>query len=85
MTNSLHKSERFIKTLTDFIPGMVGYWTSDLRSIFANREYLDWFGKSAEEMNGIRIQDLLGRELFLKNEPYIVAADRKSIHMYVNC
>ncbi len=63
-----------MKTLTDFMPGMVGYWTRDLRSTFANREYLNWFGKSAEEMSGIHLQDLLGEELFLKNKPYILAA-----------
>lgn len=63
-----------MKTLTDFMPGMLGYWTQDLRSEFANREYLNWFGKSAEEMKGIRMQDLLGEALFAKNEPYIHAA-----------
>jgi PAS domain S-box-containing protein len=53
---------------------MVGYWTQDLRSAFANREYLNWFGKSAEDMKGIRMQDLLGEELFRLNEPFIRAA-----------
>ena len=63
-----------MKTLADFMPGMLGYWTQDLRSEFANREYLNWFGKTPEEMEGIRIQDLLGEALFAKNEPYIQAA-----------
>jgi len=70
---SMDKNERFMKTLTDFMPGMVGYWTKDLHSGFANREYLNWFGKSTEEMMGIRMQDLLGEELFVKNKPYIHA------------
>lgn len=63
-----------MKMLADFMPGMMGYWTKDLRSTFANREYLNWFGKSADEIRGIPIQDLLGDELFLKHEPYIRAA-----------
>ncbi|MFA7238833.1 MAG: PAS domain-containing protein [Sulfuricellaceae bacterium] len=74
MKESLHNSEHLLKTLTDFMPGMVGYWTKDLRSVFANREYLKWLGKSLEEMEGIHIQDLLGEELFGKSEPYIRAA-----------
>lgn len=74
MKESMRRSEHFLKTLTDSMPGMVGFWTKDLRSTFANREYSDWFGRSAEEMKGIRIQDLLGDELFRKNEPYINAA-----------
>lgn len=74
MNDPLSKNERFMKTLTDFMPGMVGYWTQELRSGFANREYLNWFGKSAEEMKGIHMQDLLGETLFAKNEPFIRAA-----------
>lgn len=64
-------SERFLRMLTDNIPGMVGYWTSDLRCRFVNHEYLEWFGKSPEQMNGISMQELMGEELFLQNEPYI--------------
>ena len=74
MNESLHESALFMRMLTDFMPGMVGYWTKELRSTFANREYLNWFGRSMEEINGIAIQDLLGESLFRKHEPYIRAA-----------
>jgi PAS domain-containing protein len=74
MNESLHESAHFMKMGADFMPGMVGYWTRDLRSTFANREYLNWFGKSPEEMRGVPVQDLLGGELFRKHEPYIRAA-----------
>lgn len=74
MNESLHESAHFMKMLADFMPGMVGYWTRDLRSTFANREYLNWFGKSPEEIQGVAIQDLLGGELFRKHEPFIRAA-----------
>jgi PAS domain S-box-containing protein len=74
MNDSSHESSHFIKMLADFMPGMVGYWTKDLRSVFANGEYLIWCGKSKEEITGIPIQALLGEELFCKHEPYIHAA-----------
>lgn len=74
MNESLHESAHFLRMLTDFMPGMVGYWTRDLRSTFVNREYLNWFGKDPEEIHGIGIRDLLGDELFYKHEPYIRAA-----------
>ncbi|GEM_PF-3499345 len=74
MNESLHESTPFMKMLIDFMPGIVGYWTKELRSTFANREYLNWFGRSMEEINGIAIQDLLGESLFRKHEPYIRAA-----------
>ncbi|MFA7282781.1 MAG: diguanylate cyclase [Sterolibacterium sp.] len=75
-TEALQKSERFMRMLANNIPGMVGYWTDDLRCGFANEDYFEWFGKTQEQMRGIHIQDLMGDELFKKNEPYIRAALR---------
>lgn len=74
--DALATSERFMKTLADNIPGMVGYWTRDLRCGFANKAYFEWFGKTPEQMRGIRIQDLMSEELFRKNEPFINAVLR---------
>jgi diguanylate cyclase (GGDEF)-like protein/PAS domain S-box-containing protein len=71
---ALADSERFMRVLTDNIPGMVGYWTPELRCRFANRSYLEWFGKTAEQMRDIRMQDMMGEELFRKNEPFVRAA-----------
>lgn len=78
---ALAQSEHFMRSLIDIIPGMVGYWTTDLRCAFSNQAYLEWFGKNPQQMNNIRMQDLLGRELFANNEPYIrkaLAGERQS-------
>jgi PAS domain S-box-containing protein len=64
-------NERFLQNLADNLPGMAGYWTSQLSCAFANGEYLAWFGKTHEEMLGIRMQDLMGEELFNRNAPFI--------------
>jgi PAS domain S-box-containing protein len=71
---ALVERERFLRKLTDYLPGMVGYWTRDLRCTFANAVYLEWFGKTPREMIGIRMQDLMGAELFSRNEPFVRAA-----------
>ncbi|MCK2088876.1 response regulator [Thauera aromatica] len=71
---ALAESERFMRSLVDIIPGMVGYWDNDLRCRFANKSYLEWFGKSPEEMQGIEIAALMGEELFRQNEPFIRGA-----------
>lgn len=68
--NALSSSERFLRMLTDQLPGLVGYWTSELRLSFANKAYQEWFGKSREEIIGITMRELMGEELFASNEPH---------------
>ena len=62
--------------MLDALPAMVGYWDSDLLNRMANAAYVDFFGKSPEEMRGTHIRDLLGPQLYAKNLPYIEGALR---------
>ncbi len=71
---ALQDSERFLRTITEHIPGLVGYWTHELRCAFANAAYREWFGRDPQQMLGMHIRDLLGEELFRENEPYIRGA-----------
>lgn len=73
---ALVESHQFIRAITENIPGMVGYWTGELRCAFANTAYREWFGKAQEQMPGIHMRELLGPELFALNEPYILGALR---------
>ena len=67
----LVERETFLRTIADTLPGLVGYWTQDLRCTFANVKYQEWFGKSAEEMQGIQLQELLGEEQFHSIAPHV--------------
>ena len=70
--HALAESERFTRAVTDNLPGMVGYWDSGLKCKFANKHYLDWFGRSSQQMIGAEILDLLGESLFEKNKQFII-------------
>lgn len=75
LENRLYKQQNsFIQMVTDFIPGMVGYWNSEMKCAFANKAYLEWFGKSRDTMLGLHIKEVLGETIFLKNEPFIKGA-----------
>lgn len=60
--------------VADHVNAMLAYWDKNLVCRFANSAYVDWFGKSKEEMvDKITIKDLLG-PLYGQNLPYIIAA-----------
>ena len=67
----IEERERFINAITDNIPAMVAYWSSDKRCLFANIAYRTWFGKTADEMNGIPMSELMPDEKLKKAEPRI--------------
>lgn len=63
-----------LQGIIDGLPGMVGYWDTSLRNRFANKSYLEWFGKLPHEIHGIHIRELLGAELFELNRPFFEKA-----------
>jgi len=67
----LKKQEDFLRVLTDNIPGMVGYWNRNLICEFANTAYLEWFGKTKQEMIGINMKQMMGEVLFAKTYTHI--------------
>jgi PAS domain S-box-containing protein len=58
------------------LPAMVSYWDGKMRNRMANDAYIDFFGKSPEEIRGAHIEEVLGRELYEKNRPYVEGALR---------
>jgi PAS domain S-box-containing protein len=57
--------------LLDALPAMVSYWDRDLRNRMANEAYVEFFGKSPEEMRGIHIGEVLGPELYERSRPHL--------------
>jgi PAS domain S-box-containing protein len=58
----------------DRVSSMLSYWDRTLICRYANRAYEDWFGMPPRTVVGMTMLALLGPELFMLNEPYIVRA-----------
>ena len=63
-----------IQAMLNALPAMVGYWDSDLRNRMANDAYIEYFGKSPQELRGTHVQDLLGPDHWEHSRPYIEGA-----------
>lgn len=62
-----------LASILGHVPAMVGYWDRDLRNVFANEAYSDWFGKSPSQIRGLKAEDLLGPVLYELNRPHFEA------------
>ena len=65
--------EHFLRTVTNAVPGQVGYWDHKLRCRFANIGYLEWFGRRHEEVIGAELKDLMDAPTLHFSQPYIDA------------
>lgn len=74
MSADLGKSERFVRTVADAMPSMIAYWDTQMRCQFANKSYLEWFGRTSQDMIGLPMSTVLGASLYEKNLPYIQGA-----------
>lgn len=72
MIDDSHKPFQLSSKLAEQVPAMLSYWDKDQICRFANKAYLDWFGKTPEQMiNKMTLTTLLG-PLYQLNEPYIL-------------
>ncbi len=69
----LAQSERFIRTITDSMPGPVAYFDTTLRCCFANKAVCDWYQTYPNSLVGTTLEKMLGKSLYLRNKPHIDA------------
>lgn len=67
----LEASERMIRTVTDHLPALVGYWDAGLCCRFANQPYLDWLGRPASEVIGHTTAELMDEAQMAQVRPYV--------------
>ena len=66
--------DRFMRAVTDALPSPMAYWDKDLICRFSNQRYLEWFGKTSQQMDAIHMRAMLGERLYALNLPYIEGA-----------
>ncbi|WGG51451.1 response regulator [Rugamonas sp. DEMB1] len=72
----LERNHQKLQTIIDHMPALVGYWDRSLMNGFGNRAYLEWFGKTPEQMRGRHIREVIGEERYRLNLPHMEAALR---------
>jgi len=75
MSSELNVNGRWPFDITDHISAVLAYWDKDLVCRYANAAYVEWFGRTQEEMvNKVTLAELLGPEIYMLNLPYIKGA-----------
>ena len=70
----LMDSQLFLRTLTDALPSLVGYWRADMTCSFANLAYQNFFQRNADAMQDVPLKVLLGEPVFQKQRRYFEGA-----------
>ncbi len=56
--------------LVDNVPSMLGYWDATLINRHANMAYVDFFGKTPDEIHGKHMRDVIGETAFRKKSTF---------------
>jgi PAS domain S-box-containing protein len=81
LENRLRSTQSRMQQLVDGIPGLFSFIDRDYRVWFMSSQYRDIFQRSAEELVGVHIRDLLGDAMFNERKPrYDVALAGKEVH-----
>ncbi|MES2739903.1 MAG: PAS domain-containing protein [Pseudomonadota bacterium] len=70
-SSQLRHSERFLRTVTDNLPGMVAYWDADLVCRFINKRYIEWYGMTLAEIGQTTLAQLMGEQTYQASRPYL--------------
>jgi PAS domain S-box-containing protein len=83
----IRSSEAQLKLVTDSIPALLSYIDRDSRYVFVNRRYTDWFGKSADEIVGRHMTEVLGKPAVDALQPHIekvLDGERVNFEMWID-
>ena len=70
----IRRSENQLKLITDSLPILISYVDNQQRYRYINQTYQTWFGKSRQELLGLKVEEIVGRKNYCKILPYIEKA-----------
>ena len=74
IATNIGNTDRLMSSLVDGIPGLFSYIDSDYRVCFMSAQYREIFNRSAEDLIGTHMVDLLGKEIFTERKERYDAA-----------
>ncbi|MEY4751666.1 MAG: hypothetical protein RIQ60_3880 [Pseudomonadota bacterium] len=70
-TEEIRVQQAKLQNILDGIPGVVGYWDSELRNGFANGGYTEWLGLPLERVLGHRIDEIFAPDHLARIQPIL--------------
>lgn len=64
-------AKHILNLISDAYPGLITYINKDYRYEFANKEYLNWFGRDPDDIRGKTVEEVIGKEAFKFRKPYM--------------
>lgn len=69
--NKIKEANRKLETLADSLPIMIAHVDIDLKYLYVNNAYCQWYGLKKEQIIGKQINEVLEKDSFEKSLPYI--------------
>lgn len=71
---ALRESGRRLRLITDAMPALISYISSNRRYEFANKTFEEWFGRPSGEIEGLHLWEVLGDAEYRNHESYVSRA-----------
>jgi len=60
----------YMSQVMDGVPTRLSYVDADLRFVYVNNAYAEWYGRTINELKGKSVRDVKGEEVFLQDLPH---------------
>ena len=76
--------ESQLKQITDAMPSSIAFVDADFRYQFNNKSYTEWFGKEENELRGVHVSEVIGKQGFEIAGPFLRKTIRGEKHEFEN-